>query len=670
MKLNCLLLLVFLSLASSLYGQTGSTSERNSLLERLRHSPEDTAAIMLYLRIGESLEGTAPDSAVYYYLQAGRISDKFNYPAGKVKYIAYHSELLNRQGKYDQSLALNLQAVDIAQKHQLRLPLAKAYANVGVSYQYKAEYEQALQYYLKATAAFEDLKYETGLHMLYSNLCGLYGDELNQYDKAMIYCDKAVALAREQEHIRGLGMAQLNRGLVLIRKKDYAQALTAIQEGYTIGKELSNVYMQLGALGNIIDIYLRNGQYTRVIPVAMEMENLAKSVADVNNESLALNGLASAYLHLKEYQKAKLYASQALKLCRTHELRESLGSSVLQLANIELALGNIEAYDLLRAEGDSLEAVVLNEQVTQNIQELEAKYEAAKKESRIEQLQQENEIQVLSIRQKNILNAVFTGTTVSLLGFGFLFYRNTRNKRIISLQTQELQAQRIKELEQAQQLLAVNAMLKGQEDERSRLARDLHDGLGGMLSGVKLLLSNMKSSMILTERDAASFAMALDQLDNTIRELRRVAHNMMPESLVRFGLVKALQDFCRAFQTEGQLQINFQVFGMEARLEANTEIILYRIVQELLNNVVKHAAATEVLVQIIRTENTVSLTVEDNGRGFDSTRSSKGIGLSNIQSRIDYLGGNIDVYSNPQLGTTVTIEFTLKEGQSTAEVMG
>ena len=203
-------------------------------------------------------------------------------------------------------------------------------------------------------------------------------------------------------------------------------------------------------------------------------------------------------------------------------------------------------------------------------------------------------------------------------------------------------------------------MLKGQEEERSRLAKDLHDGLGGLLSGVKFSLSNMKDNLIVTPDNMAVFERSLDMIDTSIKELRRVAHNMMPEMLTKFGLDEALKEYCNTINATKLLTVKYQSLGMETRIESATEIIIYRIVQELLNNILKHAVASEAFVQLIRENNRLNIVVEDNGKGFDIAvlENSKGAGWTNIRSRVEYLKGQLDIHSESK-GTLVNIEFNV-----------
>lgn len=244
---------------------------------------------------------------------------------------------------------------------------------------------------------------------------------------------------------------------------------------------------------------------------------------------------------------------------------------------------------------------------------------------------------------------------------GALLYCNSRHRHYILKQNELLHTRRISELEKEHQLVAMQSVLKGQEEERGRLAKDLHDGVGGLLSGVKLSLSTMKGNVFLSEKNAMAVERVLEQLDQSITELRRVSHNMMPESLIKFGLGETIENYCAQINQNGPLRIRFQSYGLEQRLDESSEIIIYRILQELLNNILKHAGAREVLVQLIREAKRFDLTVEDDGKGFilDAAMAGNGAGLSNIRSRAAYLGGKLDIHTAPGQGTSIHIEIPL-----------
>jgi len=171
----------------------------------------------------------------------------------------------------------------------------------------------------------------------------------------------------------------------------------------------------------------------------------------------------------------------------------------------------------------------------------------------------------------------------------------------------------------------------------------------------------MKDNLIITPDNMAVFERSLDMLDTSIRELRRVAHNMMPEMLAKFGLDEAVKEYCNTINATKLLTVKYQSIGMENRLDKATEIIIYRIVQELLNNVLKHATASETFIQLIREKDRLNIVAEDNGKGFDTglLENSKGAGWVNIRSRVEYLKGQLDIHSEPGKGTLVNIELNI-----------
>jgi signal transduction histidine kinase len=275
-------------------------------------------------------------------------------------------------------------------------------------------------------------------------------------------------------------------------------------------------------------------------------------------------------------------------------------------------------------------------------------------------LKKNNELQKAELRDKNILNIVLISSCALLLLVAVLFYKNFKNKNRLLLQNEKLHDQKLSELEKERKLIAAQSLMKGQEEERTRLARDLHDGVGGLLSGVKLSMSNMKGNAFLSEENAHSFNNVITQLDQSIAELRRVSHNMMPESLIKYGLKEALENYCESLNFSGKIKVQLQTYGMEERMDQSTEIVVYRMIQELLNNVIKHADAKNVLIQLVRKQDRFTLTVEDDGKGFDTQEINhkNGAGLANIKARAEYLNGNVDIISSGGEGTSVNIEGT------------
>jgi two-component system NarL family sensor kinase len=243
---------------------------------------------------------------------------------------------------------------------------------------------------------------------------------------------------------------------------------------------------------------------------------------------------------------------------------------------------------------------------------------------------------------------------------GYFFVKNLSHKKLIAEQTIEIKEQHIQDLEKERQLVATKSVLKGEESERSRMARDLHDGLGGLLSGVKINLSSMKGNSIITSENAQAFDHAIKLLDTSISELRRVAHNLMPETLNHYGLKTALNDFVGEMSKNPATELTFNFFGADIRFESQLELTAYRIAQELVNNALKHSGAKKIDLQLIADLDRICIQVVDNGKGFDAnSKSGDGKGLVSIRDRVTANNGRIEIESVPGQGTEVTVEFLL-----------
>jgi signal transduction histidine kinase/ligand-binding sensor domain-containing protein len=204
------------------------------------------------------------------------------------------------------------------------------------------------------------------------------------------------------------------------------------------------------------------------------------------------------------------------------------------------------------------------------------------------------------------------------------------------------------------------------EQERTRLARELHDGLGSMLSGIKFSFSAIKNNVSLDEKQTINFDSSIEKLNTSIKEIRNISHSMMDsDSLLRDGLINALKDYCRNINNPGTLEVLFKTIEVDNLLLKEEQAFhILRITQELMQNILKHAKATKVIVQIHSDMNELYLTVEDNGVGFDNTKTNikKGIGFKNIQARLKIITGIIDIKSTINKGTSIYIQCPIDLG--------
>jgi len=494
----------------------------------------------------------------------------------------------------------------------------------------------------------------------YEKIATSYYD-MKQFDKALEY-DKLSLEYRSQstnEETTAWSIVFVCDDFIALKQLD--SALVYLKLAKPLVERLNNHRINVQYYNKLAAINLEKKEYRAAIPY---YEKCVSEAIITNTKFQVLANqrmIGVCYVRLGEYATARKYFLMALPAAIAGGHTKSRIEILQDLVTTEDKDNKpVAAYKYLK-EVVALRDSFNMENTKKSIAEIENKYQATEKSKTILQLEKDKQIQQLSLRQKSVYNNFLLALIVALLITTILAYRNIRQRSFLVKKETELQNQKIRELEKDKQLVAVDSMLKGQEEERSRLAKDLHDGLGGLLSGVKFSLRNMKDNLIMTPENMVVFERSLDMIDTSIKELRRVAHNMMPEMLTKFGLDEAVKEYCNSVNTTKLLAVKYQSVGMETRVDSPIEIIVYRIVQELLNNTLKHAAATDVFVQLIREEHRLSIVVEDNGKGFDTALAteSKGAGWMNIRSRVDYLKGQLDIHSEPGKGTLVNIEIPL-----------
>lgn len=629
---------------------------RDSLWQVFKKSEADTNRVHLYIQLGQQYETNNPDSALLLYEQALKLSQQLNYTRGIISYYTNATYVYNIQGNYDTALILNLKSVEIARAFGDPERLAACLGNVGATYINLQQHEKALEYQLQIIPLYEKLNSQIKLSTLYSNLSYTYSN-IKQYKKAIEYGEMSLRIGREIKNDYSITTTLVNLSTVYISLGEVQRAVNALDEARAVAKRTNNQYALLITSLNLGDANIKLGNFSKLESYFDEALTLAKKIGDQESVVIALRGKGLDNFYKKKIVEAEWFVNQSLQLAMADNMIDQIGKAYTVLADIAVLKGDFKINNYYAIKSDSIRNLLLNESIAENIQELEAKYESEKKEQQIKDLTREAEIKDLSIRQNRLLNLILIGSLVAILVIVILARRTYQQKKKILERENALNQSRIAELEKEKQLMASEAVIKGQDEERGRLAKDLHDGLGGLLSGVKFSLANMKSTVILDADSALVFERSLDMLDHSISELRRVAHNMMPEVLVKFGLSEALKSYCDRMRESQIFKIDFQSIGMDERLSSNTEIFVYRIVQELLNNTAKHAKATHVLVQLARQNSEVSITVEDNGIGFGNPNvdNAAGIGWTNIRSRVDYLKGKLDVQSSRGQGTSVHI---------------
>jgi two-component system, NarL family, sensor kinase len=622
-------------------------------LEKVIYSmPDDTAKINRINLLVEKLEFQNPAKAATLNLISRKLCDKVNHPMGlaialRLRGVLYadNTNIDSARLFYDKALSVVKNKNEKDYKRQLGL----IYHNYGVLAHFSNKYDSATNYYLEAARIFASIDEETLLFFPYNNLSALYIFLLD-YPKAVEYAEKANVAAIKRGNKNWILTSSNNIVSGKLKLKKTSGLDTVLKQNTLLAISINNfpaAALSCNGLGEFYTDYKIN--YDSAIHyLKLALFYAEEKAGDKYFSGQVYHDLGRAYLLKNDYKNASINLKKALAISKELKIKNIEQYATGSLALLEEKQGNYKQAFLYTKSYVDITDTVNAKYNRDKVAELETKYETEKKETQLK-------LQQSTIKQKNTLNILFGSIAAAILLVSLVSYKNYRNK-------QQLQQQKISELETRQQLTATEAVLKGEEQERTRLAKDLHDGLGGMLSGIKYSFNNMKENLVLTPDTAQAFTRSMDMLDNSIQEMRRVAHNMMPESLLRYGLDKTLQDYITEMNKSGMVKVVYQSMGIENKIVDNTiSITIYRIVQELLNNVTKHASAKQVLVQLLAQDNKLVVNVEDDGRGFDTAIIEKadGIGWKNIKSRVEFLKGTLEVQSAEDKGTAVNLEFNI-----------
>ncbi|MGB8190285.1 MAG: sensor histidine kinase [Chitinophagaceae bacterium] len=638
------------------YFGNAQNQELDSLSASLKHAKEDTAAVSLLKRMVFIWTDINADSAKVYIERLRLLGNKIDH-AGAIIYADVKlAELHNMNGDYSEAMRLNETNLQYAEAKGTPYQQADVYKTIAMSYSMQLRNDSAFNYFLKALQVYERERDSLSMAKVMVNIAVVQSD-MGDGKKAIAYCEQARDIFRRKD-ISSYLVTLTNLALYQAYEKQYKAAEQNYTEALQIAKSRNNYNSLAHIYSGLTDVAYWQRNYAQMLPYARSFEEVGKQMQ--NDYVLLRAGLSmgKALFYNNRFDEAEQYFTNGLRQSKQLEDNKLLGDIYGMYSYLLLLKKNdVTAFDVYRRKIDSLYALENTQLITRTTKELEARFETGKKNDQLK-------LQAADLRQKKLWNYSLGGTIAALFIIGFVSFKGYRNRQKVMVQEKALQQQRILQLEKDRQLAATQAVLQGQDEERSRLAKDLHDSLGGMLSGVKFSFSNMKENMIMTPDNQQAFARNMDMLDGIVHELRRVAHNMMPESLIKFGLDAALRDMCNYVQQSGALKVSYQSLGLSGlSVDVNVAIHIYRIVQELLNNVMKHAKATEALVQLGYSDGQFLITVEDNGHGFDAGSrngaSAGGMGWTNTQNRVDALKGSMDVQSSPQKGTSVFIEFKL-----------
>lgn len=571
--------------------------------------------------------------------------------------------IYNRKSQFDTALVHYKKALQLRLKLAQEEKAAGIYSNMASVLMRQNKFKEALDMDFKALRCFEQVSNISKQAVVLGNIGNIY-NELDQNQQAESFFRKGLELSRQAGNAVMEGNILTNLGDMMLEyyEKDH-QKINTLDSAFYYYSNAELVFIKANASYNLGGVYnnlgnalnLKKDYKQALIYFEKGLKN-RQQVSDQYGIGLSYHSLGETYTYLGDYSKAIIYYQNSVSIFTGLKNYFSLKQTFARLSELYQSkndLPNTLKYLKLYAQyKDS----VYTEDNAKQMAEMQTKYETEKKELENRELKDLNQIKALEIeqeKQKGFIKNLIIISIIILLILGSLSAYSFYHKKQIQ-QKAELDAEIARQKE-----IRVKAVIDAEEKERRRIAQDLHDGVGQLLSAAKLNLSHLEDK-IKTETPEQKEALnhAIQLVDDSVKEVRTVSHNMMPNTLIKLGLASAVREFITKMGHLPNLKIDLEMIGMDSRLEPQTETVLYRVIQEVINNIIKHAGANHVGIQLIRHENEISVMIEDNGVGFDTKKINEfdGIGLKGIFSRIEFLNGTVHFDSVSGRGTTVIIE--------------
>ncbi|MBC7865681.1 MAG: tetratricopeptide repeat protein [Bacteroidia bacterium] len=596
----------------------GLTAQSTDSLRKLIGKPglPDTLQVKVYFSQANDLLYSDLDSAYIITLIGKKLAEKINYQKFIGEFTSLEGVYYKNKGEFPKALEKYIAALKIKEKINNRRGMTIGNNDLGILYKTIKNYSLALSHYRVALSLSREMKMKLGEALILNNIGTIYQETKDSakanLDSALYYYELSRKKAEEINDANAISTAYCNMAQVYGSREQYAKA----------------VYY-----------------FTHSLAIDSAENNIPALIENYTN-------IGGMYNMQKKFDLALTYMRKGEKLAKENDMKVLLKENYSSMADVLYRMGKpTEAYDYVR-KMSALQEEITNEASQEAIAEMRVKFETEKKEYENLKLQKENAEKDLHLSHTyNIIFVIGAALIIVLISSVFVYLRNKLKQK------QKFDAELLK-----QQELRNRAIIEAEEKERRRIARDLHDGVGQMLSAAKLNLSNLEGYLKNGPQNQWDMIKnSIELVDDSVREVRQVSHNLMPNALIQFGLVRAVRDFISKISSSETLKIDLEIIGLNERLEPTTETVLYRVLQELVNNVIKHSEANHLSIQVIRHDKELTVMLEDNGKGFDTilVTEAKGIGLANIISRINFLNGNVNFDSSPGRGTTVTIEIPL-----------
>jgi len=580
------------------------------------------------------------DTARQYGMMALRMSQETGNENLEVEALSHIGVTYEAQGDYNDALSYHERALVLRKKIGDDRKTANTLNNIGIIHDERGEAKEALDNYFEARRIYEKAGDKDKIAMISSNI-GIVLKGQKDFKQAAGYYRDALQIYQELGNKFGVAACYANLGSVYFYVPVYDSSLYYSLEATKAFEALNVIQFLPTTIGNAGRAYHKLGLKKEAKESLQKAIGLHEKYDNKKDLAFALIYLGSVFSDEKNFSEAKKVITRGLDIATKINSRPEVMDARKALADVYQAEGNYaKALEQFR-EYDIIKDSLFQEEKTKQIAELQTRYETEKKESEIRFLRQESDLKDSQLERNQALVAGLILLVSALVVFGFMFRNRMKLKQKVE----------IEETKAGLRAAQLTAVITSQEAERKRFAADLHDGLGQLISAVRLNLS--KENV-----EKRSLDQAVEVLNEMNSEIRNIAFNLMPQVLIKNGLTDALNELATRVNLSDKVRIKIGTYDVEPIHETDKKVALYRVCQEWINNILKYGKATEINVQLVQHQQELVITIEDNGQGFDTNMLtlSQGNGWKNIQSRLAMINGQIEIDSVVgRQGTTVIV---------------
>lgn len=653
----------------------------DSLLKVASGHVNDTNKLNSLLLLTNEIKNTDPIQAINYADLALSLSEKLDNSYGRIDALSQKASIYKSIGRLDSAQYFSEMALSICDPVNDSERLAANLINHASIIRSKGETDLAFENYKNALQIYQSLNDSSGIIKAYNGLGIIYKIK-GILDSAAFYYHESIRLCEKTGELRSISAGLINLGKVYLALGDIENAKKCLVESIPHAEKFNRINHMALAYTNLGMVAYNESNFDKALDYYYQALPLCEQIQDMSGIANLDNNIGNIYFQQKkDYYMANMYYQKALNIFRqigqnegalinmmniavihegwgNYEKALKINDSCLLLAkeigalvNQKIIYGNImsvyrqlenykKAFEY-QTKYYELNDSIFNIEKAEVIAELTLEYEKEKYQARILTLENENLEKDLDLKkrtnQRNLYLFCGIGAVAVILFFLFYFRQKSHKDQIIA-------EQKILQLEEEKKYLAASSIVEGQEDERRRIATELHDGLGVLLSSAKLYFTSVKDN---SPENIPIIDKANRLLEKASQDVRRISHNMMPGILSKYGLFEAVANIFDEIEEIEGLNSKFKLLGNQKRFNENKEIMIYRVIQEMINNSLKHAEPKNILLKMHIKPDHLIVSYSDDGKGFDveEKMKSKSFGLNNITSRVKFIGGDLKIES-------------------------